>query len=86
MSNKFTVGDLRNQLKAYPDDFEIAFSGDLTFYRVKTRGEKLAVVEFDEFEAELTPSFREENPSIKVVFCEIDDSDTKVGFVSVPQL
>lgn len=42
-----TVGLLRQHLAAYPDDFEIDFSG-LSFYRVKTRGENHAQIEFNQ--------------------------------------
>jgi|GEM_PF-1032818 len=42
-----TVGWLRQWLKVYPDDFELSFGG-LEFYRIKTRGENLAMVEFNQ--------------------------------------
>jgi hypothetical protein len=41
------VGDLRAALEPYEDDFDLSFSG-LRFYRVKTRGENIAQVEFDQ--------------------------------------
>lgn len=41
------VGDLRRDLQCYPDDFDLSFSG-LEFFRVKTRGENLAQVEFNQ--------------------------------------
>lgn len=50
MSKKdiFTVGDLRKHLKIYSDDYELIFGdSDLTFYRTKTRGEKLVQIEFN---------------------------------------
>ncbi len=42
-----SVGQLRQELAGYPDDFEISFSG-LDFYRVKTRGPKLLQIEFNQ--------------------------------------
>jgi len=42
-----TVGQLRDALKHYPDDFEIGFSG-LTYYRIKQRGDRLLQLEFNE--------------------------------------
>jgi hypothetical protein len=42
-----SVKSLREMLSGYPDDFEISFSG-LEFYRLKTRGEKLVQMEFNE--------------------------------------
>lgn len=81
-----TVGDLKRQLAIYDDDFELEFSGGLTFYRLKTRGDNLAVVEFNEFEAELSPKFRRENPQVKVAFCSFDDDGEVVQEVGVPRL
>lgn len=45
--NTITVGDLKEMLELYDNDFEISFSG-LDFYRLKTRGPKLVQVEFNE--------------------------------------
>lgn len=42
-----TVGRLREALAIYDDDCELSFSG-LTFCRIKSRGENLAQVEFNE--------------------------------------
>ena len=46
----FTVGDLRNHLKLFPDNFELTFGPDdrLTFYRTKQRGDKMVNIEFNE--------------------------------------
>jgi hypothetical protein len=41
------VGWLRQCLSVYEDDFDLSFGG-LEFYRVKTRGENLAMVEFNQ--------------------------------------
>jgi hypothetical protein len=41
------VGWLRQCLNVYPDDFDLSFGG-LEFYRVKTRGENIAMVEFNQ--------------------------------------
>jgi hypothetical protein len=42
-----TVGDLRRKLAAFPDDAELFFGG-LTFYRLKSRGDLLVQLEFNE--------------------------------------
>jgi hypothetical protein len=42
-----TVGDLRRMLEPYPDETEIHFE-ELTFYRVKKRGDNLVQIEFSE--------------------------------------
>jgi hypothetical protein len=44
-----TVGDLKERLAAFPDDYQIFFGCyDLDFYRFKVRGEKLVQVEFNQ--------------------------------------
>ncbi|WP_321368003.1 hypothetical protein [uncultured Desulfuromusa sp.] len=44
-----TVGELKQHIEGLPDNAEIFFgSGDLTFYRVKTRGDDLHQIEFNE--------------------------------------
>lgn len=43
-----TVGDLRERLSGFPDSMEIMFSGCLTFYRIKQRGDNLLNMEFNE--------------------------------------
>jgi len=42
-----TVGELRRALSLYSDDAELSFGG-LEFYRVKSRGEHLAQIEFNQ--------------------------------------
>lgn len=42
-----TVGDLLDQLKHYPRDAKLSFSG-LDFYRLKWRGENVIQVEFNQ--------------------------------------
>ena len=86
MSDILTVGDLKRHLAAYDDDFELEFQGGLQFYRVKTRGDNLAVVEFNEFQAELSPKFKRENPQVKAVFCSFDSDGSLVQEVNVPRL
>ncbi len=41
------VGELRRWLDGYPNDFDLSFGG-LEFYRIKTRGENIAMVEFNQ--------------------------------------
>ncbi len=43
-----TVGEFKDLLKDWPDDFELTFSGGLEFSRLKKRGEKLVDVEFNQ--------------------------------------
>lgn len=81
-----TVGELRRHLEAYDDDFELKFAGGVTFYRVKTRGDNLAVVEFNEIEAMLSPKFRKKFPEVKVAFCSFESDGSVVQEVSVPEL
>lgn len=51
MSNEnrktITVGELRQALSLYSDDTELSFGG-LEFYRLKSRGDKLAQIEFNQ--------------------------------------
>lgn len=42
-----TVGQFREHLKVYPDDWTLDFCG-LDFYRLKARGETLVQVEFSQ--------------------------------------
>ncbi|WP_223428998.1 hypothetical protein [Tateyamaria pelophila] len=81
-----TVGDLKRHLAAYDDDFEIEFDGGLTFCRVKTRGDNLAMVEFNEFQAMLSPKFRKKFPEVKVAFCSVESDGSVVQEVGVPEL
>jgi len=44
-----TVGELRNHLGSYADDWNLVFgNGNLHFYRTKQRGEHMVQIEFDE--------------------------------------
>jgi hypothetical protein len=86
MSDTFTVGDLKRHLAAYDDDFELEFDGGLNFYRVKTRGDNLAVVEFNEFQAILSPKFKKKFPEVKVAFCSVESDGSLVQEVGVPEL
>lgn len=42
-----TVGEFKKMLSYYDDDTEITFNG-LDFYRLKTRGDNLVQVEFNQ--------------------------------------
>lgn len=51
--SRVTVGELVDQLSAYPRDTEITFgclmdTTFLTFYRVKRKGDKLVLIELNE--------------------------------------
>ena len=44
-----TVGELREALKVFPDDWQVIFGcEELEFYRTKARGEKLVQIEFNQ--------------------------------------
>lgn len=86
MSDILTVGDLKRHLAAYDDDFELQFQGGLQFCGVKTRGDNLAVVEFNEFQAILTPKFKKKFPQVKVAFCSVENDGSLVQAVNVPEL
>ncbi len=45
---RITLGELRRHLELFPDDCEVMFgTGNLEFYRTKSRGEKLVQIEFN---------------------------------------
>lgn len=44
----FTIGDLKSWIKDIPNDTELIFQGNLTFYRIKRRGENLVQMEFNQ--------------------------------------
>ncbi len=69
---EFTVGDLKRQLQGLDDDDELQFSGGLTFYRIKRRGDQLQVLEFGEPTAYLGDDFRKRNPHIQVAFVRLE--------------
>lgn len=81
-----TVGELKQHLAAYPDDFQLEFDGGLNFYRVKTRGDNLAVVEFNELQAMLSAKFKKKFPEVKVAFCSVESDGSMVQQVGVPEL
>lgn len=82
----YTVGDLHFDLQAYNDDFELEIDGGLTVYRVKTRGDNLAVLEFNEFQAMLSPEFKNKLPEVKVAFCSVESDGSIVQEVGIPEL
>jgi hypothetical protein len=82
----YTVGDLRRDLQAYNDDFELEIGGGLTVYRVKTRSDNLAVLEFNEFQAMLSPKFKKKFPEVKVAFCSVESDGSVAQEVGVPEL
>ncbi len=44
-----TIGELKDTLKGWPDDYEIFFGcPELEFYRLKQRGDKLVQLEFSQ--------------------------------------
>lgn len=74
MQTDFTVGELLDHLKGFPEDAQLTFSGGfLNFYRLKMRGDNLVDLEFSEAQADLSPEFRKDNPHVKVAFISLDD-------------
>ena len=45
---RMTIGELKELLKGWPDDYEITFSAVLEFNRLKKRGDKLVDMEFNQ--------------------------------------
>ncbi|MCZ8283528.1 MAG: hypothetical protein O9286_14995 [Aquidulcibacter sp.] len=86
MSQTFTVGELRACLSVYNDDFELKFDGGLSFYRIKTRGQNIAVLEFNEVQASLSSRFKKKFPEVKVAFCAFDSDGSFLQTVNVPEL
>jgi len=86
MSQTFTVGELRDCLSAYNDDFELKFDGGLSFYRIKTRDQNLAVLEFNEIQASLSARFKKKFPEVKVAFCAFKSDGSLWQAVNVPEL
>ncbi|TAL51651.1 MAG: hypothetical protein EPN89_03080 [Methylovulum sp.] len=41
-----TIAELKKELDAYPDHYQLSFSG-LAFYRLKQRGDELVQIEFN---------------------------------------
>jgi hypothetical protein len=85
MENDFTVGDLRRALGGLPDDTKLVFPAGLTFYRLKRCADDEFVFEFGEAEAELSPTFRKNYPSIIAAFWRTASPDT-VSVSYVPRL
>ncbi|MFN3312575.1 MAG: hypothetical protein ACK46Q_03810 [Hyphomonas sp.] len=83
--DKFTIGDLKRELAGWPDDTEICFAGGLTFYRLKNLGDRTALFDWNEMEAELTDRTRK---TIKVAFMRMPDhdDDNPVQTMTVPRL
>ena len=53
MPNSIKAADLKRQIVNLPDDADIIFQGNLSFYRVKNRGPNLYQIEFnDSFEGD----------------------------------
>lgn len=84
MSRPFTVGDLRNALKAFDDGTPLQFHGGLTFNSVRpdsSVGDVL--IEFAELEADLAEETRQ---TILVAFCRREPMDGATGLTIVPRL
>lgn len=86
MEEKFTVADMKLLLAHLPDNDELAFEGGLTISRLKRRGDDLVVVEFNQFQAELSPNFKKKHPEVQVAFCRFESDGSVVQEVAVPRL
>jgi hypothetical protein len=71
----FTVADLKWHLSQANDDDLLEFDGGLSFSRIKSRGDKLVVLEFCEPQAYLHPEFREKNPHVQAAFIRSEPSE-----------
>jgi hypothetical protein len=61
-----TIGDLKRCLSVFDEDFELTFgTGDLTFYRAQSLGDRLVQIEFNEiYEVEGTEEARIAPPDL----------------------
>lgn len=84
--SEITVGDLKRQLAAWPDDAELEFQGGMTFYRLKMRGKNMVQLEFNEPQAYLTEEFRQREPEVFVAFFRPEDNGELIQEVAVPTL
>ena len=73
--DELTVGELKRHLSIYKDSDKISFSGGLSFYRLKRWGDDGLVVEFNEAQGELSDSFKKQNPQVKVIFIDSEDTN-----------
>lgn len=85
MTEVMTVGELRRELNGLPEDTKLIFGGGLTFYRLKRWSDDEFVVQFNEIEAELAPSFKKKHPSVIVAFCRFDMAG-EIALNYVPRL
>jgi hypothetical protein len=83
---KYTVGELRQLLKGFPDETELVIAGGLQVHRLKRIDDDEVFLEFSEFEADLSPAFRQKHPAVLVAFCRAPQSGELVQEVSVPKL
>ena len=86
MQNEFTVGELRQKLAGLKDDTKLSIAGGLTIYRFKRVADDEVFLEFNQFEADLSPSFRKNHPAVQVAFCSYGSSGEVVQEVPVPRL
>lgn len=68
-----TVGELKRHLARLSDSDSIYLPGNLTFYRIKQRGENKFYIEVNEAVGYLSDDFKKRNPRVKVVFLSTDD-------------
>lgn len=78
-----TVGELRKQLAALPDDTKIDFAGKLSFNRLRYRQGRI-LVEFEEIEAMLSDEFKFKHPEVKAIFCSFESDDSPIEPVELP--
>ncbi len=70
-----TVGELRKALEGLDDSDKLSFSGGLSFYRLKRWSDDEFIFEFNEPIGFLSDTFKKNNPDVKVVFIDPNNTD-----------
>jgi hypothetical protein len=73
-----TVGQLRRELSAFDDDDILHLPGNLSFYRIKAWGENEALFQVNEALADLTASFKKQNPQVLCAFIATPENDGQI--------
>jgi len=74
-SETMTVGELKRHIKSLKDSDKLSFSGGLSFYRLKKWDEDEFIVEFNEPIGFLSDNFKKNNPNVKVVFIDTENTE-----------
>jgi hypothetical protein len=80
-----TVGELKEELNLFDDNYKIHLPGKLSFYRIKQRGEEECCIEVNESYAFLSDDFKKRNPNVKVAFISTENVEwDESGIVGGP--